>query len=122
MKPAMAPRPPCEICGGSVNMVLDHDHVRNEIRGWLCNHCNLGIGWLGEDVSRLQRAIEYLSKPPTGMPYSRYRHRTDGEELHSTHKEYHRLYMQEYRKRDPEKTKRWSRESQARCRERNRSA
>ncbi len=40
----------------------DHDHDTDEFRGWLCHDCNRGIGNFKDDVSRMQRAIEYLTK------------------------------------------------------------
>jgi len=39
----------------------DHNHVSEKFRGWLCHDCNRGIGNLGEDIARFQRAIEYLT-------------------------------------------------------------
>lgn len=55
----------CEICGQSnnnVSLCLDHDHETGEFRGWLCHTCNCGIGFLGDNIEGLQRALEYLRK------------------------------------------------------------
>ncbi len=41
--------------------VLDHDHITDEFRGFLCHKCNLGIGNFNDDIMRLTRAISYLS-------------------------------------------------------------
>jgi len=38
----------------------DHDHETKQLRGALCNRCNLGIGQFEDSVERLQSAIEYL--------------------------------------------------------------
>jgi hypothetical protein len=40
----------------------DHDHVSGEFRGWLCHDCNRGIGGFKDDISRLHRAVDYLTK------------------------------------------------------------
>lgn len=66
----------CEICGSADKLVLDHVHdlpcdVRHRglngceecYRGLLCNGCNRAIGFVQEDVTRLQGAIRYLSNP-----------------------------------------------------------
>tara|TARA_X000001388_G_scaffold17449_3_gene10808 strand:+ start:1325 stop:1762 length:438 start_codon:yes stop_codon:yes gene_type:complete len=40
--------------------VLDHDHVTGKFRGYICKHCNTGIGALADDQGRIGRALEYL--------------------------------------------------------------
>ena len=59
----------CKICnrlpfGGKKgrNLVVDHDHVTKQIRGLLCQKCNIAIGFLGDDIAGLQRAIDYLNQ------------------------------------------------------------
>lgn len=41
---------------------IDHDHKTGEFRGWLCHPCNRGIGMLGDDINKLERAKIWLSK------------------------------------------------------------
>lgn len=41
---------------------IDHCHNTGKVRGLLCNACNRAIGNLGDDISNLQRAIEYLQR------------------------------------------------------------
>lgn len=43
------------------DVVLDHSHTDGSIRGWLCSSCNTSIGKFGDDVTVLQRAIEWIS-------------------------------------------------------------
>lgn len=55
----------CECCGrkpGARGMHLDHDHRTGEFRGWLCHHCNVGIGNLGDSMAGLQMAMKYLRR------------------------------------------------------------
>lgn len=55
----------CECCGepkGVRALCLDHNHITNEFRGWLCISCNAGIGSLGDDVEGVLKAVSYLTK------------------------------------------------------------
>jgi hypothetical protein len=55
----------CECCGrypnGKGTLHLDHDHVSNKFRGWLCSSCNTAIGKLGDTVVGVSRAVTYLT-------------------------------------------------------------
>ncbi len=61
----------CAICGDCDALLhVDHDHgccpgkgsCGKCVRGLLCSSCNLGLGKLRDDVSRLRSAIAYLEK------------------------------------------------------------
>jgi hypothetical protein len=54
----------CECCGRTqkIALSLDHCHVTGDFRGWLCHPCNMSIGALGDNVSGLFRAVQYLEK------------------------------------------------------------
>jgi hypothetical protein len=57
----------CEICDKTDKIVFDHDHEKNEFRGWLCDGCNRSIGMLsvsadGSDLGGLIKSIMYLIK------------------------------------------------------------
>lgn len=58
----------CPICEKRKAIVVDHDHKTGEVRGMLCNYCNMLISGI-EDESFLRRAINYLGanngKSPT---------------------------------------------------------
>ena len=57
----------CSICKSPESkrsgqrLMVDHDHKTGEVRGLLCNPCNAAIGLLGDNISTLQNAINYLS-------------------------------------------------------------
>jgi hypothetical protein len=44
------------------NLSVDHNHKTGEIRGLLCNNCNFGLAYFYDDISILEKAIEYLKK------------------------------------------------------------
>lgn len=51
----------CPICERHTEKwVLDHDHVQNTFRGWLCNCCNTSLGKFNDDINILNNAINYL--------------------------------------------------------------
>ena len=58
----------CAICDEptvqATGLVVDHNHDSGEVRGLLCQRCNLGLGHFLDDPVKLARAIKYLSNPP----------------------------------------------------------
>jgi hypothetical protein len=40
--------------------VIDHCHITDTFRGWLCHKCNRSLGGFNDSVETLQRAISYL--------------------------------------------------------------
>lgn len=60
----------CAICetddpGGRGAFHVDHDHETGQIRGLLCNECNIGLGKFGDDPARLRAAADYLERATT---------------------------------------------------------
>ena len=39
---------------------VDHCHETGKVRGLLCNHCNRGLGLLGDNLANFQAAVDYL--------------------------------------------------------------
>jgi hypothetical protein len=62
IKKSAPPKPECcDLCGTKTkHLNVDHCHETLTFRGWLCHYCNTGIGSLGDNITSLQRAIEYL--------------------------------------------------------------
>lgn len=52
----------CAVCGCDPPLCVDHCHNTKVIRGLICNKCNLGIGFLGDDLEGLLKAVAYLER------------------------------------------------------------
>ena len=50
--------------GGRGHWHTDHDHETKEVRGILCNMCNVMLGHCSDSIARLESAIDYLRNPP----------------------------------------------------------
>lgn len=44
------------------SLAVDHCHKTGKIRGLLCRYCNQALGILNDDIERIKKAVEYLSK------------------------------------------------------------
>ena len=44
------------------NWVLDHCHETETFRGWVCHHCNTGLGAFSDSLDRIRKAVIYLKK------------------------------------------------------------
>ena len=55
----------CAICrkaqSGKKNFAVDHCHETGLVRGLLCDPCNQGIGFLGDNSVGVSRALQYLA-------------------------------------------------------------
>ena len=54
--------PHCPICGSEEPLVIDHDHSTSEVRGLICDSCNLGLGKFKDNIESLKNAITYLEQ------------------------------------------------------------
>lgn len=63
----------CAACGDPVidDVILhvDHDHSTGELRGLLCQGCNLAIGHAKDDPVRLEKAAAYLRRTGKLLPH-----------------------------------------------------
>ena len=60
------PRPPdgtpCACCSrAGSRLFIDHDHITNEFRGYVCRRCNLALGYLGDNNQGVINALAYLT-------------------------------------------------------------
>jgi hypothetical protein len=53
--------PMCGVSNSIRNLVIDHCHNTNKIRGLLCTQCNVMLGMAGEKPEIFTKAIEYLA-------------------------------------------------------------
>ena len=56
----------CAICkkpgdGRWKKLCVDHCHTTGKVRGLLCKRCNIALGEVGDNISTLQKMIEYLA-------------------------------------------------------------
>lgn len=62
----------CYVCGREPDPVkalaIDHDHNSGEIRGLLCDRCNLCLGLMKDSLSSLDQAVLYLSQAKPIIP------------------------------------------------------
>lgn len=42
--------------------VLDHCHDTETFRGWVCHHCNSGLGAFKDSINRMKNAVKYLER------------------------------------------------------------
>jgi len=60
----------CAICGAALSMMphrpescmIDHDHITGKTRGLLCLNCNIALGHVQDNPSRLRLMVAYLDK------------------------------------------------------------
>ena len=52
----------CAICLKQVSLMVDHDHETGQVRGLLCRKCNLALGYLEDNMERINRAFTYLER------------------------------------------------------------
>lgn len=52
----------CLICGDTGNLVVDHCHNKNVVRGKLCQSCNKALGLFKDNITILTNATLYLEK------------------------------------------------------------
>jgi len=53
----------CGICNQlTETLVVDHCHNTGDVRGLLCNRCNINLGGLGDTIESVRAALRYLER------------------------------------------------------------
>jgi hypothetical protein len=57
----------CAICGAEESkngkrLAVDHSHLTNQIRGLLCNNCNVALGFLQDNPTLARKCADYLER------------------------------------------------------------
>lgn len=52
----------CEICSSKTDLVIDHCHDSNKVRGILCWSCNVALGHFKDSLNKVKKAVDYLCK------------------------------------------------------------
>ena len=54
----------CAICGNKEerykHLMIDHNHKTNKVRGLVCTKCNLALGYMEDNIYKIQNMIKYL--------------------------------------------------------------
>lgn len=50
----------CSICKSVLDLVIDHNHSTDKVRGLLCWSCNVGLGHLKDSPELLRQAALYI--------------------------------------------------------------
>ena len=69
------PRPPdgtpCACCSrADSKLFIDHDHITNQFRGYVCRRCNIALGYLGDNRQGVLNALEYITTPQQHVDHS----------------------------------------------------
>ena len=43
-------------------LCVDHDHVTNKVRGFLCEDCNSGLGLIGDNLESVKNMMRYFGE------------------------------------------------------------
>ncbi len=58
---ARRPKPKhCEVCGAMGKICFDHDHKTGKFRGWICQRCNLVLGFSKDNIELLNALADYV--------------------------------------------------------------
>lgn len=57
----------CKVCGDHIEdlskfLAVDHNHITGNVRGLLCNRCNVALGMLREDTNIMKNLIKYVEE------------------------------------------------------------